>query len=54
MKKEEYYGIYINKKIPKIKDNKNINKYNGSITPKFEGKAYILKENCAKKHCSQL
>ena len=49
MKKEKYYGIYINNKIPKIKDNKNINKYNGSITPKFEGKAYILKENCEKK-----
>ena len=49
MRKENYYGIYINKKIPKLKDNKNVNKYNGYIKPKFEGKAYIFKENIEEK-----
>ena len=47
MKKEEnYYGIYINNKIPKTKDDKkHCNKYNRSIKLKFEGRAYLLKSN---------
>lgn len=45
MNNQEFYGIYINKKIPKLKDNENTNKYYGHIKPKFDGKAYII-ENC--------
>ena len=48
MNNQEFYGIRINKKIPKLKDNKNINKYYGSIKPSFEGKAYII-EDCKEK-----
>ena len=48
MNNQEFYGIYINKKIPMLKDNKSLNKYYGFIKPKFEGKAYII-ENCKEK-----
>lgn len=40
--KREFYGIYINNKIPKLKDNKNYNKYYNKIELNFEGKAYII------------
>jgi len=45
MKKEnkEYFGIYINDKIPKIKDKEN--RYYKNIKLDFEGKAFILKDN---------
>lgn len=49
-KNNEYFGIYINKKIPKTKDKENknnYNKYNKNIKLEFEGKAFIInnKEN---------
>lgn len=41
--KNNYFGIYINNKVPKI-DNK-LNKYYKSINLDFEGKAFILEKN---------
>lgn len=44
--KKNYYGIYINNKVPKIKNEDNqYNKYYRSIKIKFEGKAFILKDH---------
>lgn len=41
---KEYYGIYLNGKIPKTIDNEKdkYNKYNGSVKLEFEGKAYLI------------
>ena len=43
---EKYYGIYINDKIPKfrINEKEKYNKYLGNIKLKFEGKAFIVKD----------
>lgn len=41
-KKDKYYGIYFNDKIPKID---KINKYNKEVELKFEGKAYIIERD---------
>lgn len=45
--KKEYYGIYINGKIPihKEKDFDYYNVYNTNIKLKFEGKAYLIEDN---------
>lgn len=45
MNNQEFYGIYINKKIPIIKDDRKINKYYRNIKLDFIGKAYILDKN---------
>lgn len=48
MKKDkDYFGIYINNKVPKLNENgkKYYNEYNGNIKLEFEGKAYILKQS---------
>ncbi len=43
---ENYYGIYINNKIPKIRDKENkYNKYYRNIKLEFEGQAFIIKDN---------
>ena len=41
---KEYYGIYLNGKIPKAKENK-YNKYYRNIKLEFEGKAFLLDKN---------
>lgn len=42
-KKDDFYGIYINNKIPKIEDKEN--KYYKNITPEFKGKAFIIEKD---------
>lgn len=43
---ENYYGIYINDKIPKLKkdEKEEYNKYFGNVKLKFEGKAFIIED----------
>lgn len=41
-KKDKYYGIYFNDKIPKID---KINKYSKEVELKFEGEAYIIERD---------
>lgn len=43
--RNKYFGLYINKKIPKIKNkdnNNDINRYYKNIKLEFEGKAFIV------------
>ena len=43
---KKYYGIYLDKKIPQIKDDKNkYNNYYSYIKLQFEGKAYIIEND---------